>query len=59
MCPPNAIVEELHAIRERLAKASHDDLASIVEAARARQQASGHEIVRLPPRPVTRFVATP
>jgi hypothetical protein len=52
-------IEELHAVREALAKASDNDLAKIVAAAQTRQQRSGHEIVRLPPRPVTNFVATP
>ena len=46
------IVEELHAIREALAEASDNDLAKIVEAARARQVTSGHEVVQLPPRSV-------
>jgi|EndMetStandDraft_4_1072995.scaffolds.fasta_scaffold2553109_1 hypothetical protein len=46
------IVEELHAIREALAEASDNDLAKIVEAARARQQTSGHPIVELPPKRV-------
>jgi len=59
MCPPNSIVEELHNIRETLAEASHNDLAKIVDAARTRQQTSGHEVVRLPPKRVTGFVAMP
>lgn len=46
------IIEELHAIREALAEASDNDLAKIVEAARARQQTSGHKIVDLPPKRV-------
>lgn len=54
---PNSIVEELHTIREALAEASDNDLAKIVKAARTRQQTSGHEIVRLPPKRVTGFVA--
>jgi hypothetical protein len=57
MCPPNSIAEELHTIREALAEASDNDLAKIVKAARDRQQKSGHEIVRLPPKRVTGFVA--
>jgi hypothetical protein len=48
------IVEELHAIREALAEASDNDLAKIVEAARTRQQTSGHEVVRLPPKRVSK-----
>jgi hypothetical protein len=54
MLPQDPIVEELHAIREALAKVSDDDLVKIAEAARARQQKSGREIVRLPPRRVDR-----
>jgi len=46
------IVEELHAIREALAEASGNDLTKIVEAARARQQTSGHQVVELPPKRV-------
>jgi hypothetical protein len=53
MRPSNPIVEELHAIREALAEASDNDLAKIAEAARFRQQKSGHEIVRLPPKRVS------
>jgi hypothetical protein len=52
MRPLDPIVEELHAIREALSKASDNDLARIAEAARARQQKSGHEVVRLPPKRV-------
>jgi hypothetical protein len=59
MCPPNSIVEELHTIREALAEASENDLAKIVKAARTRQQTSGHEVVLLPPKRVTGFVAMP
>lgn len=46
------IVDELHVIREALSDASDNDLRKIVEAARARQLSSGHEIVDLPPRRV-------
>ena len=46
------IVEEVHAIREELAKEAGDDLRRIVEAARTRQQASAkdHAVVTLPPK---------
>ena len=44
------IVEEIHAIREALAKASNNDLRKIAEAANARQVASGRKAVCLPPR---------
>jgi hypothetical protein len=52
MRPLDPIVEERHANREALAKASDNDLERIAEAARVRQQKSGHEIVRLPPKRV-------
>lgn len=52
MSKPDTIIEELHDIREALAKASGDDLKRIAEAARARQKDSGHEVVRLPPKQV-------
>ena len=44
------IVDEIHAIREAMAKASDNDLRKIAEAARARQRASGRQVVTLPPR---------
>ncbi len=44
------IVDEIHAIREAIAKASDNDLRRIAEAARARQRASGRHVVTLPPR---------
>jgi hypothetical protein len=43
------IVEEIHAIREAMAKASNDDLRKIAEAARSRQAAGGRKVVNLPP----------
>lgn len=46
------IVEEIHAIREALSKASDDDIRKIAEAARARQTQSGRKAERLPPRKV-------
>jgi hypothetical protein len=50
--PSDPIIEEIHAIRERMSKASDDDLEKIAEAARQRQAASGRPTVRRPPRPV-------
>jgi len=47
---PDRIVEEIHAIRETLSKASDDDIRQIAEAAKARQVQSGRKVVRLPPR---------
>jgi len=44
------IVDEIHAIREAMAKTSGDDLRKIAEAARFRQAASGRKVVSLPPR---------
>lgn len=44
------IVEEIHAIREAMAKACNDDLQKIAEAARSRQAAGGRKVVKLPPR---------
>ena len=47
---PDSIIEELHAIRETLSRASGGDIRKIAEAARARQAESGRTTVRLPPR---------
>lgn len=47
---PDPIVEEIHAIREALSRASGDDIRKIAEAAKARQAESGRNTVRLPPR---------
>ena len=44
------IVEEIHAIRDALSKASDDDIRKIAEAAKARQEKSGRTAVRMPPR---------
>ena len=44
------IVEEIHAIREAISKASGDDIRKIAEAAKARQQQSGRPAQKLPPR---------
>ena len=50
MSRSDPIVDEIHAIREAIAKASDNDLRKIAEAARARQRASGRQVVTLPPR---------
>jgi hypothetical protein len=44
------IIDEIHAIRAAMAKASYDDLHKIAEAARSRQAAGGRKVVILPPR---------
>ena len=46
----NRIVDEIHAVREALSKASGHDIRKIAEAAKARQAESGRKAVRLPPR---------
>jgi len=46
----NPILEELHRVRDSLAKASDNDPHKIAEAARARHRESGRQAVRLPPR---------
>jgi hypothetical protein len=44
------IIDEIHAIRDAIAKASDNDLQKIAEAARSRQKASGRPGVKLPPK---------
>jgi hypothetical protein len=44
------ILDEIHAIRKDLSRASGDEVRPIAEAARARQAQSGRKAVRLPPR---------
>ena len=46
----NRIVDEIHAVRDALSKASGHDIRKIAEAAKARQTKSGKKAVRLPPR---------
>ena len=50
MSSSDPIVEEIHAIREAMAKVSNDDLRKMAEAARSRQAAGGRKVVSLPPR---------
>jgi len=47
---PDPIVDEIHAIRDAIAKASSNDLRAIAEAARSRQKLSGRQAVKLLPR---------
>jgi septal ring factor EnvC (AmiA/AmiB activator) len=51
MTPTDPIIEEIHAIREELAKESGYDTERIAEAARKRQAESGRKVATLPPRP--------
>jgi hypothetical protein len=44
------ILEEIHAVREKLAKEAGYDIERIAEAARKRQAESGRKAVTLPPR---------
>ena len=44
------IIEELHAVRDALARAADYDLERMLEAARERQAAGGMKAVRLSPR---------
>ena len=44
------IIEEIHAVREEIARQADYDLDKMFEQARARQEASGLKAVRLPPR---------
>lgn len=50
MSRKDPIIEEIHAVREEIARAADYDLEKMLEAARARQVASGVQAVRLPPR---------
>jgi hypothetical protein len=49
--PTDPILDEIHAIREALAKESGYDAEKIAEAARKRQAKGGRKGVTLPPRP--------
>ena len=44
------IIEEIHATRDALSKASDDDIRKIAEAAKARQELGGRGAVSRPPR---------
>lgn len=44
------ILDEIHATRKALSKASGDDVRRIAEAARRRQMESGRKAIRLPAR---------
>ena len=50
MLRKDPIIEEIHTVREALAREADYDLERILEAARARQQASGVKAVTLPSR---------
>ena len=45
MIRTDAIVEEIHAVRDAIARASDFDIDKMLEAARTRQTAEGREIV--------------
>jgi hypothetical protein len=47
---PDPIVEEVHAIREAIAKRFNNDLGAVCEDARQRQARSSRAVVKLPPR---------
>lgn len=46
------IVEEVHSVREAIARESDNDLDRIINAARSRQAAGNRRVVRLPPKHV-------
>ena len=46
------IVEEVHTVREAMARESGHDLDRIIDAARGRQAAGSRRVVRLPPKKV-------
>ncbi len=48
--PPSDPIDEIHAIRDAIAKASDNDLQKIAEAARSRQKASGRQGVKRRPK---------
>ena len=50
MSRKDPIIEEIHAVRDALARAADYDLERMLEAARERQAASGMKTVRLSPR---------
>lgn len=54
MARKNPIIEEIHAVRDAIAREAGYDLERIIEAARVRQAAGGREVVRLPPKKRTK-----
>lgn len=48
------IIEEIHAIREEIAKRYNYDAKAIAEAMRKASAENGREVISLPPRPVSR-----
>ncbi len=50
--PTDPIVDEIHAIREEIARRHGYDLDAIVEALRKASEQSGRRVVTLPSRPV-------
>ena len=44
------IVEEVHAVRDAIARKYNNDLSAICDDARKRQSQSSHRVVKLPPR---------
>ncbi|MBK9266390.1 MAG: hypothetical protein IPM54_42215 [Polyangiaceae bacterium] len=50
MSRKDPIVEEVHAVRDAIAKEAGYDLDQIIEAAKDRQAKSGRPVVRLPPK---------
>jgi hypothetical protein len=53
------IIEEIHAVREEIARAAGYDIERILEAARARQAASGRKAVQFSPRKPKLYVSLP
>ena len=47
------IIDEIHAIREEIAKRNNYDLHAIAEELRRATAASGRQVITLPPRPVS------
>jgi hypothetical protein len=50
MARKNPILDEIHAIREQIAREADNDVDKMIEAARARQAAGGRKAIRLPAR---------
>jgi hypothetical protein len=58
MSNKDPILEEIHAVREEIAREADYDIEKILEAARARQAASGRQSVQLPPKKVAAVKAS-